>query len=237
MAAIVCWKLIVESVSVCRAKVVEHLKMYAKDFEYENIFRVSQACAPMAEWVKAILKYSTVLESIKPLRDEFNAASAASEKARSNLTRCESEMKELEEQSVMLKAKFRQTTSEAEALKTELTKINDTLSNAQSLVGKLGDERKRWEVQVNSLAAGLDALPYHSLVAAGFITYLGGFPEDVRQSTLNDWKTKCQVPVRGPSPCAIASLFMCACCLCVCTVGFRFHDVHGNRERIPALEG
>ena len=36
----------------------------------------------------------------------------------------------------------------------------------------------------------MDALPYHSMLAAGFITYLGGYPEDQRTSAITDWKMK-----------------------------------------------
>jgi dynein heavy chain 2 len=36
-------------------------------FQKEVIYRASVAAGPLAEWVKATLKYSRVVESIKPL--------------------------------------------------------------------------------------------------------------------------------------------------------------------------
>ena len=44
---------------------MKQIKETPKSFEHDHIFRVNVACAPMADWVKANLKYSTVLETIK----------------------------------------------------------------------------------------------------------------------------------------------------------------------------
>jgi len=41
-------------------------------FDAENVMRVSRACAPLAAWVKANVKYSEVLLKIEPLTLELN---------------------------------------------------------------------------------------------------------------------------------------------------------------------
>jgi dynein heavy chain 2 len=44
------------------------------------------------------------------------------------------------------------------------------------------------------MAQDISALPTHTLLAAGFITYLGNAPEDTRTLILGEWKTTCKLP-------------------------------------------
>lgn len=41
-------------------------------FDYNTIYNVSRATAPLASWVKANVKYSEVLLKIEPLTSELN---------------------------------------------------------------------------------------------------------------------------------------------------------------------
>src|SRR5690349_5323786 len=61
------------------------------------------------------------------------------------------------------------------------------LENAQSLLGKLGGEKSRWDAQVSSISRELQSLPNNALIAAGFATYLASTPEDVRKQVCTDW--------------------------------------------------
>lgn len=49
------------------------------------------------------------------------------------------------------------------------------------------------DFQVSDLQRELDTLPVQILLAAGFVTYLGSQPEDVRKSCVVQWKTHCNV--------------------------------------------
>lgn len=44
------------------------------------------------------------------------------------------------------------------------------------------------------MSSGLSALPLHTLLAAGYITYLGNAPEDTRTLMLDEWKNLCKLP-------------------------------------------
>lgn len=67
-------------------------------------------------------------------------------------------------------------------LKFNLGKAEDTLKQAQMLLGKLSGEKDRWEEQVAKLSQDLDVLPFNTIISAAFITYLTSESEDVREA-------------------------------------------------------
>ncbi len=174
-----------------RLKVQNLISKSPDSFEPRKIAAVSFAAAPLAEWVLAQLEYAKVLETVQPKQREFDDANGLLESARQRQMECANDLVRLEQEVKQLKATFAQTTSEAEALKIGLEKINTTLASAQGLLGKLSSEQERWAVQVRQLSASLMALPFNTLLVAGFIAYLGSEEELAREAALEDWRTKC----------------------------------------------
>ncbi len=52
------------------------------------IYRASIAAGPLAEWVKAVLKYASVLEKIAPLEIELKKLFNKLESSRNRLKQC-----------------------------------------------------------------------------------------------------------------------------------------------------
>ncbi len=50
----------------------------------------------MAEWTKAIIKYSKVVESIKPLETELNKVMKAIESSKGRVMECEEELAKID---------------------------------------------------------------------------------------------------------------------------------------------
>ena len=76
-----------------------------------------------------------------------------------------------------LKEDFSARTREVETLKMSLKSATDQLEAAESLLGKLGGEKGRWQEQVQSLEQELLELPLNTLMSSGFITYLAAAME------------------------------------------------------------
>lgn len=66
----------------------------------------------------------------------------------------------------------------------------DKLAAAENLTDKLGGEKVRWEQQVGGLEGQLKKLPVEALLAAAFMTYLPGQPEDFRRRMLSKWQVR-----------------------------------------------
>jgi dynein heavy chain 2 len=171
-----------------RADINQHVNRHASSFEPAVISRASQAAAPMATWVTSLLQYSEILERIQPLENDLHKSIAKLETSQKRLIECEEQLDRLDNLVIKLKADFGQRTSEAETLKRDLAVAEDTLTSAQSLLGKLAGEKKRWEIQLKSMNEDLRLLPRHSLLSAGFVTYLSFYSEDRRESMVKQWK-------------------------------------------------
>ena len=173
-----------------REKVQKIIDGSGGSFEPVTIMRVNVAAAPLAKWCLACVRYSEVFEQVRPLQQRLDAANAQLDSARERLVQCTEDLRTVDGDVKKLKATFGKVTGEAETLKVELERTNSTLTAAQSLLDKLSGEQERWEATVAELSGGLDALTNHAMLAAGFISYLGGCDEDVRAEMVQTWKDK-----------------------------------------------
>ena len=170
-----------------RKDVLRLLKQKQASFEHANIYRVSVAAAPLAGWVKANIRYSMVIEKIRPLDDELAAAVSDLEGSQRRLEQCQSELDEIDARVQRLQQDFQRRTGEAAVLANGLEAAQRTLDKAQSLLSQLGGEEERWKAQSATLRDKLATLPRQALLAAAFGTYLTPFPEDVRERMLGLW--------------------------------------------------
>ncbi|PNH01646.1 Cytoplasmic dynein 2 heavy chain 1, partial [Tetrabaena socialis] len=153
-------------------------------FEDAVIRRVSVAAAPMAQWVKANIEFSRVLQRVSPLEAELHKLQASLEESQRLIKLYEEELVQLDGAVSKLKGEFSKKTSEAESLKMSVDKAEATLSAARQLLDGLRGEKGRWETQVGTLGQQLKELPLSSLLAAAFITYLPAYPEEPRQKVV-----------------------------------------------------
>ncbi|CAN0042899.1 unnamed protein product [Ascophyllum nodosum] len=177
-----------------RAQVSKLLHQKSTSFEQATIYRVSVAAAPLATWVKANIKYSLILEKIRPLEEELEEAVVALDKSQARLTQCEDELAAIDRRASELKEEFARRTREAETLRSGLERAQGILTKAQRLILQLGGERKRWQDQATSLTEALATLPLKMLLAAGFATYLVKYPENTRKAMMERWAESLGLP-------------------------------------------
>jgi dynein heavy chain 2, cytosolic len=89
------------------------------------------------------------------------------------MNECVRALEELDGSVQTLNENFAQKTQEAESLKFDLKKAEDTLFAAQSLLGQLSGENERWKRQIIQLEQELSLVPVKSLLSSAYITYLG----------------------------------------------------------------
>lgn len=171
-----------------RDSVEELLNRNRSSFETANAKRASAAALPLAEWVKANVKFSRVLEKIEPLEREQEKLKKNLEKAEARTKKLADKLKIVDQRVEELTNRFKKGTTEAQTLKIEVDKANETINAAETLVTKLSGERDRWDEQVQSLSMELEILPAQVQLAAAFINYLSSAPEDVRRERLTEWQ-------------------------------------------------
>ncbi|KAK7197103.1 dynein heavy chain [Novymonas esmeraldas] len=180
--------------AAARAQVEKFIAANADSFKRETIARASKAAAPMAEWLKAVIEYSKVLETVAPMRDELREYEANLQKGQEEKTKYEGKLTKVEKKVGELKDKFGEKTTEAERLKDRLEQAEQLLLNAKELLSKLGDEHTRWTAQMKTIKQDSHFLPKRCLLAAGVITYLGEDAEDARRATLAEWRERVKLP-------------------------------------------
>ncbi|OHT02067.1 Dynein heavy chain family protein [Tritrichomonas foetus] len=169
------------------AKVNKLLVQKANSFDNDTIKKASQACAPLAQWVKANIRYFSVLEKVDPLKKQIDEYAKQIQKKRVSLQELRDKKKSVDKKVEQYQEQFRKSTKEAEQLKNEVKTAEDNLRDAETLFSKLKDERTRWDAQRGEIVASLNKLPKDSLLAAAVSAFCGRFPEDERRKMLGQW--------------------------------------------------
>lgn len=170
-----------------RDSVQELLTQKAVSFEDAVIRRASMAAAPLAMWVKANLMYSSVLEKIGPLEVDLARLTKSLNVSKARVAKLKEGLDVVDQTVAKLRDDFGGKTRDAEILKANVEKAMETITSASGLLEKLSGEGSRWNAQTKSIQESLKALPRNALLAAAFITYLGGASEDVRKRVCQEW--------------------------------------------------
>ncbi|RNF09395.1 cytoplasmic dynein 2 heavy chain 1 isoform X1 [Trypanosoma rangeli] len=173
-----------------RGKLERFIQVHENSFRRDVIGRASKAAAPMAEWLKAVVEYSKVLQTVAPMRDELQGYEANLRSGNEKKKKYEVKLSRVEEHVEELKKSFGEKTTEAERLKESLEQAERLYQSAHDLLSKLANEHARWATQSKAIQADQYLLPKRCLLAAAFVLYLGNEAEDVRRRTLDGWKER-----------------------------------------------
>ncbi|CAG9863949.1 unnamed protein product [Phyllotreta striolata] len=166
---------------------VERLMTMKKDsFDPKSAKRASQAAAPLAAWVSANVKYSHVLDKIRPLEMEQMKLKENLSNAENQLGELSAGLDDVDATVAKLKEQLSIYTKEAAEIEIDLNRAQSTLLAAEGLVKKLGDEYERWQKQLRELSIEIDKLPNNCLLIAAFMTYMPGESEDARNEFLSN---------------------------------------------------
>ena len=177
-----------------RKDIIKLMTDNADSFDPKSIARASVATAPLAAWVKAMIKFSEALEKVNPLEAEKTQIEGRIVQSQKQLKKCEEEATMLSEQVIKLQKKYENCTREAARLEESLRVAQEKLESAQNLINKLSGEKNRWADRQQSIETEVSLIPITALLAGGFITYLGGENESKRAEILAEWRNLLQVP-------------------------------------------
>lgn len=170
-----------------RNSVSKLLQQKASSFKPEVIQRASVAAAPMAEWVIAMVQYSTILERIAPLTRQLEQLEENQREGEKKLKELKKKLEKIDRRVAALLEEFSKKCKEAEKLRKTLEDAEADLSKAQELLSKLSEEKTRWAKETASIQEINTLAPKASIIAAAFLTYLGKEPEEVREKYLTQW--------------------------------------------------
>ncbi|CEF67356.1 Dynein heavy chain domain and Dynein heavy chain, P-loop containing D4 domain and Dynein heavy chain, coiled coil stalk domain and P-loop containing nucleoside triphosphate hydrolase domain-containing protein [Strongyloides ratti] len=168
-------------------KVSNLMKQKSASFEEKNAKRASVAAAPLASWVKANLQYAEILEKIQPLEKEKEKLIKNLQKSKNQMDNLSKGLTTIDAKVGQLKENFEELMKEATQIKIDLEKEQSIIATAETLVNRLEGEYKRWNEQNEVLQKELNELESKSILAAGFVTFMGTYSEDLRSSMIDEW--------------------------------------------------
>uniref|UniRef100_A0A1I8MV06 Dynein heavy chain, cytoplasmic n=1 Tax=Musca domestica TaxID=7370 RepID=A0A1I8MV06_MUSDO len=165
----------------------------AESFEMKNAKRASAAAAPLAAWVKASVRYSKVIQSIKPLEREQKELQRNLDAAEGEMQSLMTGLDDVDNRVKQLSAKLNSYTQEAAVLELKLEEARNTLKAAEILVQQLSSEYQTWNLQLDEYKGAFKTLDSKSLMMALALNYFAHMSLKQRSSSLQQLSTELQL--------------------------------------------
>eukprot|EP00698_Gefionella_okellyi_P005145 TRINITY_DN1471_c0_g1_i4.p1 TRINITY_DN1471_c0_g1~~TRINITY_DN1471_c0_g1_i4.p1 ORF type:complete len:2448 (+),score=753.76 TRINITY_DN1471_c0_g1_i4:538-7881(+) len=156
-------------------------------FNRDKIYGKSRAAAGLCDWCINIVQYYDIVCSVEPLRQALAKAEQELAQASENLTAIKAKVAELEAQLKELVSAFDKAIADKNAAIAEAERCQSKLNLAQRLVRAVGSESERWGVNVEMLNKDLDVVTGDVLLAASFVSYIGGFSKSFRTELIDKY--------------------------------------------------
>ncbi|KAG7187946.1 hypothetical protein KM043_013908 [Ampulex compressa] len=168
--------------------VVKAIQPYINDKEFDPDFvhSKSQAAAGLCSWVKNIMVFHYINETVKPLRAALAQANLELRSAMDKLTVLRARMSELQKVLDVLSEKMNVAMVAKQKCHDEAEATALTIDLANRLVNGLASEKIRWAETVETLRKSQVTIPGDVLLVAAFISYLGYFSRRYRFELVNE---------------------------------------------------
>ena len=168
---------------------LKKLKKFINDpaFVPKNIAKKSEAGKSICMWVRAMDTYSEVLKVVVPKRAALKKAEGELEAANADLKKKQSELQVVRDKIAKLEFEYNSAQQELDKLSEQKKTIEVQLGRADKLVVGLADESKRWAESIEDLKKDKVNMLGNSVLAAGYISYLGCFTRKYRERLVGEW--------------------------------------------------
>ncbi|KAB0795300.1 hypothetical protein PPYR_12139 [Photinus pyralis] len=159
-----------------------------KEFVPEKIGIVSLAAKSLCMWVIAIEKYAKVWKVVAPKKARLDEAMESLRLQQKLLAEAHAKLAELNMMLAKLQREYEEKLLQKEELNRKAEMLRLKLERAAMLVSNLAGERERWYTTVCTLDGQFADLPGDCLLATAFVSYLGPFVSQYRESLVDFWK-------------------------------------------------
>nr|XP_033200758.1 dynein beta chain, ciliary-like isoform X1 [Bombus vancouverensis nearcticus] len=167
-------------------EVVKAIQPYInnKDFDPEIIYSKSQAAAGLCSWVRNIMVFHYINETVKPLRAALAQANAELKAAMDHLNALRTRLAELQKVLDVLGERMNAALAEKQKCQDEADATALTIDLANRLVNGLASEKIRWTEEVESLTNSCVTVPGDVLIVTAFLSYMGSFTRKYRSDLM-----------------------------------------------------
>eukprot|EP00592_Proboscia_alata_P015189 CAMPEP_0194394788 /NCGR_PEP_ID=MMETSP0174-20130528/124051_1 /TAXON_ID=216777 /ORGANISM="Proboscia alata, Strain PI-D3" /LENGTH=2316 /DNA_ID=CAMNT_0039190629 /DNA_START=658 /DNA_END=7604 /DNA_ORIENTATION=+ len=163
------------------------LKKYTDDenFSPEKMASKSAAAANCCTWVVNIISYNRIYVKVKPLMESLEAARGSKAAALESLENAKKQVAGVEEKLRVLGKRYEEAMEEKKQVEDQASALMNRADLAQRLVGGLASENVRWGEEIERLRNSNITLTGDCMLAAGFVSYVGAFDQELREDL---WK-------------------------------------------------
>lgn len=168
-------------------KEIDLLQKYVEDpnFTPDKMISKSAAAANLCTWVVNIYNYNRIYVKVKPLMDSLSAARERKSLALQSLAAAEKKVIDVQNMLNLLQDRYNEAVREKKEVEDQATLLETRADLAKRLVGGLASENIRWGKEIEKLREKALTLPGDCMLAAGFVSYLGAFDQEIREEL---WK-------------------------------------------------
>lgn len=156
-------------------------------FDPAKIKKKSVAAESICMWCKAMDKYSDVKKIVEPKQIALGEAEAQLAVVKKELDIKEGNLREIKQELARLQSEYSKAQQKLDQLSRDKKKIELQLERAEKLVVGLADESKRWEAAIGDLGEDKRNMLGNTVLAAGYLCYVGCFTQDYRMRLLRHW--------------------------------------------------
>ncbi|KAK4876213.1 hypothetical protein RN001_012635 [Aquatica leii] len=173
-------------------KVLKKIAAYTSNEEFvpDKIGIVSFAAKSLCMWVIAIEKYAKVWKVVAPKKARLDEALSSLAEKQRLLAEAQAKLAELNMMLQRLQREYEEKLLMKEELNKKAELLRLKLERAAMLVENLAGERERWDATVFTLDRQFGFLPGDCLLATAFVSYLGPFVSQYRDSLVDMWKKR-----------------------------------------------
>jgi len=168
------------------------IKKFTNDprFKPELIEKKSGAGKSLCMFVCAMDKYTEVSKIVAPKKLALAQAEKELEVAQNDLKGKQAALQLVRNKIHALQNNYKMSQQTLEDLNKQKETTEIQLGRAEKLVNGLADEAVRWGESIVILEKELENLMGNTVLAAGFISYVGTFTQEYRQGLLKKWMEK-----------------------------------------------
>ncbi|KAF1323625.1 Axonemal dynein heavy chain, partial [Globisporangium splendens] len=156
------------------------------DFSAEKIRKASVAASGLCSWVHAMVVYDRVAKVVAPKRKALKTATAALEKAQSELKGKQDALQVVLDKVAKLEADLAPAYKKKADLQFQVDDCSKKLTRATQLIGGLGGEKAWWIEMSAKLQVVYDNVVGDIMLSSGVIAYLGAFTSVKKTITCSD---------------------------------------------------
>ncbi|XP_031848127.1 dynein beta chain, ciliary [Nomia melanderi] len=169
-------------------EIVKAIQAYInnKEFDPEIIYSKSQAAAGLCSWVRNIMVFHYINETVKPLRAALAQANAELKAAMDHLNALRARLAELQKVLDILGERMNTALQEKQKCQDEADATALTIDLANRLVNGLASEKIRWNETIETLNDSRETVPGDVLLVTAFLSYMGCFTRKYRHDLMNE---------------------------------------------------